>query len=367
MERHIWFVPFNPLRTHQFPYKFASRGVFAITCLLFTTCITTCTFLERYFDREAYPVIKKSGNEIKCWPKSPSKCMIHGSQQECLCATSTKQQALSADSATFSNVHVYFFCCYAFLKPFATIWQCTSMFAWSGMRRFRPTGEYVVFTYSSMLCPQRVKLTLSTTEKDAVRLPTGFQNIWGCDEVQQCVGISMSLEQSADNESELWRCTFKQGLAKKRRKMRGTDEKSLPFSNYWESVICSAHYIVAKIKPYPHCMSWLLIIASQPVSDICKSLTCVKIHFEKRDFLKPLSKRVHAWFRLVFNDDMILTISTISPAGTVLPSISMSFVVSLPIPGTGGSSRIASRMHWCVYVNLFMSSLKNKNKKGKRS
>ena len=49
-----------------------SRG-FCITVLLFTTFMTTCTFLERYFDREAYSVIKKSGNEIKCWPKSPSK------------------------------------------------------------------------------------------------------------------------------------------------------------------------------------------------------------------------------------------------------------------------------------------------------
>ena len=58
--------------------------------------------------------------------------------------TSTMQQVLSADSATFSNVHMYFFCCYAFPKPFTTIWQCTSMFAWSGMRRFRPTDEYVV-------------------------------------------------------------------------------------------------------------------------------------------------------------------------------------------------------------------------------
>ena len=37
-----------------------------------------------------------------------------------------------------------FFCCYAFPKPFATIRQCTSMFAWSGMRPFWPTGEYVV-------------------------------------------------------------------------------------------------------------------------------------------------------------------------------------------------------------------------------
>ena len=37
-----------------------------------------------------------------------------------------------------------FFCCYAFPKPFATIWRCTSMFAWSGMRPFWPTGEYVV-------------------------------------------------------------------------------------------------------------------------------------------------------------------------------------------------------------------------------
>ena len=49
----------NPLRTQQFSYKFASRAVFAITFLLFTTCTTTCTFLERYFDREAYSVIKK--------------------------------------------------------------------------------------------------------------------------------------------------------------------------------------------------------------------------------------------------------------------------------------------------------------------
>ena len=48
----------NPLRPHQFPYKFASRGVFAITFLLFATCMTTCTFLERYFNREAYSVIK---------------------------------------------------------------------------------------------------------------------------------------------------------------------------------------------------------------------------------------------------------------------------------------------------------------------
>ena len=37
-----------------------------------------------------------------------------------------------------------FFCCYAFPKPFATIWQCTSMFARLGMRPFWPTGEYVV-------------------------------------------------------------------------------------------------------------------------------------------------------------------------------------------------------------------------------
>ena len=35
--------------------------------------MTTCTFLKRHFNREAYSVIKKSGNEIKCWPKSPSK------------------------------------------------------------------------------------------------------------------------------------------------------------------------------------------------------------------------------------------------------------------------------------------------------
>ena len=55
MFRGTWF---NPLRTHQFPYKFASRGVFAITFLLFTIWMTTCTFLERYFDREAYSVIK---------------------------------------------------------------------------------------------------------------------------------------------------------------------------------------------------------------------------------------------------------------------------------------------------------------------
>ena len=51
-------LPFIPLRTHQFSYKFASRGVFAITFLLFTTCMTTCTFLERYSDRKAYSVIK---------------------------------------------------------------------------------------------------------------------------------------------------------------------------------------------------------------------------------------------------------------------------------------------------------------------
>ena len=49
---------FYPLWSHQFPYKFAPRGVFAITFLLFTTCVTACTFLERYFDREAYSVIK---------------------------------------------------------------------------------------------------------------------------------------------------------------------------------------------------------------------------------------------------------------------------------------------------------------------
>ena len=55
-ERKLIFI--NPLRTHQFPYKFASRGVFAITFLLFKTCMTTCTFLERYFDREAYSVKK---------------------------------------------------------------------------------------------------------------------------------------------------------------------------------------------------------------------------------------------------------------------------------------------------------------------
>ena len=42
----------------SFHTSFASRGVFAITFLLFTTCLTTCTFLERYFDREAYSVIK---------------------------------------------------------------------------------------------------------------------------------------------------------------------------------------------------------------------------------------------------------------------------------------------------------------------
>ena len=53
-----WTIKLNPLRTHQFPYKFASRGIFARTFLLFTTCMTTCTFLERYFDREAYSVLK---------------------------------------------------------------------------------------------------------------------------------------------------------------------------------------------------------------------------------------------------------------------------------------------------------------------
>ena len=39
-----------------------------------TICMTTCTFLERYLDRKAYSVIKKSGNEVNCWPKSPWKC-----------------------------------------------------------------------------------------------------------------------------------------------------------------------------------------------------------------------------------------------------------------------------------------------------
>ena len=60
---------FNPLRTHRFPYKFASRRGFCHNFLLFTTSMTTCTFLERYFDREAYSVIKK----IRKWNKMLTK------------------------------------------------------------------------------------------------------------------------------------------------------------------------------------------------------------------------------------------------------------------------------------------------------
>ena len=48
-----------------------------------------------------------------------------------------------------------FFCCYAFPKPFTTIWQCTSMFAWSRMRRFWPTDELCDFTYIQVCCVRK--------------------------------------------------------------------------------------------------------------------------------------------------------------------------------------------------------------------
>ena len=130
----------NPLRTHQFPYKFASRGVFAITFLLFTTCMTTCPFLERYFDREAYSVIKNQETKKNVDQNHPRS----GSQQECPCASSPSSKLWTRLLQHFQMYACTFFCCYAFPKPFATIWQCTSMFAWSGMRSFRPKGEHVV-------------------------------------------------------------------------------------------------------------------------------------------------------------------------------------------------------------------------------
>ena len=130
----------NPLRTHQFPYKFASRGVFAITFLLFTTCLTTCTFLERYFDREAYFVIKitkrnKMLTKITLEVACSKNFLVHLRPSSKLWARILQH---------FQIYTCTFFCCYAFPKPFATIWQCASMFAWSGMRPFRPAGEYVV-------------------------------------------------------------------------------------------------------------------------------------------------------------------------------------------------------------------------------
>ena len=63
------------------------------------------------------------------------------SQQERPCASSTKQQALSADSATFSNVHVYFFFVAMHSQspslPFDSVQACLHGREW-------PTGEYVV-------------------------------------------------------------------------------------------------------------------------------------------------------------------------------------------------------------------------------
>ena len=67
--------------------------------------MTTCTFLRRYFDRESCSVIKNQETKQNVDQNDPRS----GSQQERPCSSSTKQQALSADSATFSNVHVYFF------------------------------------------------------------------------------------------------------------------------------------------------------------------------------------------------------------------------------------------------------------------
>ena len=74
--------------------------------------MTTCTFLERYFDREAYSVIKNQETKYNVDQNHPRS----GSQQERPCPSLTKQQALSADSATFSNVHVYFLLLLCFPK-----------------------------------------------------------------------------------------------------------------------------------------------------------------------------------------------------------------------------------------------------------
>ena len=131
---------FNPLRTHQFPCKFASRGVFAITFLLFTTCLATCTFLERYFDREAYSVIK-----IRKRNKMLTKITLEVAHSKNVLVHFWPSSKLWRQILQHFQVYTCtFFCCYAFPKPFATISQCTSMFAWLGMRPFRPTGDYVV-------------------------------------------------------------------------------------------------------------------------------------------------------------------------------------------------------------------------------
>ena len=143
----------NPLRTHQLPYKFASRGGFAITFLLFTTCLTTCTFLERYFDREAYSVIKKSGNELKCWPKSPSKWLA---ARTSLCIFNQAASFERGFCNIFKCTRVLFSVAMPSQSPSLPFDSVQACLHGRECVHFGQQANMWFYTYSSMLCPQRV-------------------------------------------------------------------------------------------------------------------------------------------------------------------------------------------------------------------
>ena len=147
----------NPFWTHQFPYKFASRGVFAITFLLFTTCRTTCTFLERYFDREAYSVIK-----IRKWNKMLTKITLE--VQVWRTSFFNFDQAASFERG-FCNIFkctrvLFLLLCLpkAFRYHFDSVQACLH-----GREcvDFGQQANMWFYTYSSTLFPQRVKTTFS--------------------------------------------------------------------------------------------------------------------------------------------------------------------------------------------------------------
>ena len=143
------------LRTHQFPYKFASRGGFAITFLLFTTCMTTCTFLERYFDRKAYSVkkIRKRNNMltkitlevargenvvVHLWPSSKLWARI---LQQFQMYTCTLFVAMPSQSPSL---------------PFDSVQACLRG------RECVHVGQQTnmwFYTFSSLLCPQILKFS----------------------------------------------------------------------------------------------------------------------------------------------------------------------------------------------------------------
>ena len=142
------------LWTHQFPHKFASREVFAITFLLFTTCMTTCTFLERYFDREAYSVIK-----IRKRNKMLTKITleVHDSLLAARTSLCNFDQAASFERGfcnIFKCTRVLFFVAMPSPNPSLPIDSVQACLHDRECVDFGQQANMWFYTYSSMLCPQ---------------------------------------------------------------------------------------------------------------------------------------------------------------------------------------------------------------------